>query len=376
MAALERAGGLLEQLGHKVFTIDTDVFQPEAIQPFLDVINTGFAEYDGIDWDKVEPHNKASYEAAKKADSLTPIRALGELQRLTRRVVSRWGQEFDLLVTPTMTIEPPVAGTVLAEMHANPDAPAMTVVAMVAFTAVYNITGQPAINLPLHWSASGLPIGVQIVGGPWQEALLASGGGAARRGRTLGRPAATYQLTLRRSLRVDRDHDPAAGLAGDDLLGELEHVLEVVLDGHRLDQAGGKFRGEPVPRDLPEVERAAHGVDAGERDAAQDEGVDRRLQVRAAGQAARGDASAVAGPAQQGGERRSPDAVDGARVLSPSRAPSAEPRTARRAGSTSAGAEGSQVALLLGPSANGGDLVSEPGEDRGRRPNPRLRLRR
>ena len=81
-------------------------------------------------------------------------------------------QEFDLLVTPTMSIEPPVAGSVLAEMHANPDAPSLTVVAMVAFTAVYNITGQPAISLPLHWTGAGLPIGVQIVGGPWQEALL------------------------------------------------------------------------------------------------------------------------------------------------------------------------------------------------------------
>ncbi len=172
MAALERAGALFEQLGHKVFTIDKDVFQPDAIQPFLDVINTGFAEYEGVDWEKVEPHNKASYAAAMGADSLTPIRALGQLQRLTRQVVARWGQEFDILVTPTMSIEPPLAGSVLEDVHANPDAPSMTVVAMVAFTAVYNITGQPAISLPLHWSADGLPIGVQIVGGPWQEALL------------------------------------------------------------------------------------------------------------------------------------------------------------------------------------------------------------
>jgi amidase len=71
-----------------------------------------------------------------------------------------------------MSIEPPTAGSVIAEVHANPDAPAMTVVAMVAFTAIYNITGQPAMNVPLHWSADGIPIGVQLVGGPWQEALL------------------------------------------------------------------------------------------------------------------------------------------------------------------------------------------------------------
>jgi len=48
----------------------------------------------------------------------------------------------------------------------------MEVVAMAAFTAVFNITGQPAISLPLHVSPSGLPIGVQIVAGPWREAQL------------------------------------------------------------------------------------------------------------------------------------------------------------------------------------------------------------
>ena len=41
-----------------------------------------------------------------------------------------------------------------------------------AFTAVFNITGQPAISLPLHVAASGLPVGIQIVAGPWREAQL------------------------------------------------------------------------------------------------------------------------------------------------------------------------------------------------------------
>jgi len=172
LEALRHAGELLEQLGHKVFTIDNDVFEAEAIPPFLNIVNSGFADYDDIDWSKTDAHIQSSVEQAKQIDSLTFVRSLADLQRTTRKVVARWGQEFDLLVTPTMSIEPPVAGTVLEEVHANPDAPPLTVVAMVAFTAVYNITGQPAISLPLHWSDAGLPIGVQIVGGPWQEALL------------------------------------------------------------------------------------------------------------------------------------------------------------------------------------------------------------
>jgi len=43
---------------------------------------------------------------------------------------------------------------------------------MVAFTAFSNITGQPAISLPLHRTGDGVPIGAQLTGGPWDEATL------------------------------------------------------------------------------------------------------------------------------------------------------------------------------------------------------------
>ena len=83
---------------------------------------------------------------------------------------ARFYDEFDLLVTPTMTIEPPKVG-LLEAVHAEAG-PTTEIVAMAAFTAVFNITGQPAISLPLHMAPSGLPVGVQIVAGPWREAQL------------------------------------------------------------------------------------------------------------------------------------------------------------------------------------------------------------
>ncbi len=43
---------------------------------------------------------------------------------------------------------------------------------MAAFTALFNITGQPAVSLPLHVAASGLPVGVQIVAGAGRDARL------------------------------------------------------------------------------------------------------------------------------------------------------------------------------------------------------------
>jgi amidase len=48
----------------------------------------------------------------------------------------------------------------------------MEVVGMAAFTALFNMTGQPAVSLPLHQSPSGLPVGVQLVAGAFRDAQL------------------------------------------------------------------------------------------------------------------------------------------------------------------------------------------------------------
>jgi amidase len=61
---------------------------------------------------------------------------------------------------------------VLEAQHATPDQPVFDVVASVVFTAFGNVTGLPAVSLPLHWTDAGLPVGVQLIGGPWEEARL------------------------------------------------------------------------------------------------------------------------------------------------------------------------------------------------------------
>jgi amidase len=67
---------------------------------------------------------------------------------------------------------------VLDVTHANPEAPAEAVIAMVAFTAFANVTGQPAISLPVHWTDDGVPVGAQLVGRPWDEATILQLAGA------------------------------------------------------------------------------------------------------------------------------------------------------------------------------------------------------
>ena len=171
LAAVERAVALLESLGHEVVRLDADLFDPAGLGDFLNLMNSGMSDYPGLDPERIEPHNRAALTAARSLDSLGFAHSLSSLQLQSRDILARFGPEFDLLVTPTMAIEPPAVG-LLAQVHAQPEFPPMEIISMAAFTALYNITGQPAVSLPLHVSPSGLPVGVQLVAGPWQDALL------------------------------------------------------------------------------------------------------------------------------------------------------------------------------------------------------------
>jgi amidase len=172
--AVVAAGEALEQVGHAVFDVDDDLFPPEMMLTLLPVLHAGMGDYVHLDEAKVEPHIRAEFEAARNVNSLELVHALGQLQRFSRHFVARWGDEFDLLVTPTMLIEPPKAGAVLAQALANPTEMSSDVLSMAVMCGPFSVSGQPAINVPLHWTPDDRPIGVQLVAGPWQEGMLLS----------------------------------------------------------------------------------------------------------------------------------------------------------------------------------------------------------
>jgi amidase len=170
--AARSAAGTLEELGHVVEEVDVPTISEEMVAPFISLTLASLADYEGVDWSLVEPHIAHQRKAAGELSAYDYALAARALELLSRREVSRWGRDFDVLLTPTSAILPPQAGAVLESQHAAPDQPVPDVIASVSFTAFGNVTGLPAVSLPLHWTDSEVPVGVQLTGGPWQEAVL------------------------------------------------------------------------------------------------------------------------------------------------------------------------------------------------------------
>src|SRR5438067_11427669 len=82
--------------------------------------------------------------------------------RLTRQLGLWWDEGWDLLVTPTLGDLPPQLGVLSAQVNDGAEANRRTR-ALVPYTTHFNVSGQPAISLPLYWNSDDLPVGVQLV---------------------------------------------------------------------------------------------------------------------------------------------------------------------------------------------------------------------
>ena len=171
--AARDVAALLEELGHEVVETEVPTISEDLTPAFVTMTVGGIADYDGVDWEKVEPHNRHAYESAtERVSAYDYVVAVQKLERLSRRDVAAWGRDFDVLLTPTSAILPPPSGEILAAQLAAPDQPVFDTIRSVCFAAFGNVTGLPSISLPLHWSAEGLPVGTMLTGAPFDEATL------------------------------------------------------------------------------------------------------------------------------------------------------------------------------------------------------------
>jgi amidase len=90
------------------------------------------------------------------------------LEGFRRRTASFWSKQgFDLLCTPVLALPPARLGELSDPLEGE-----RRELETLRFTGQFNVSGQPAASLPLHWGVDGLPIGVQLVADYGREDVL------------------------------------------------------------------------------------------------------------------------------------------------------------------------------------------------------------
>ncbi len=178
-AAVEKTARVCEALGHRVFEGAPSVSTELLVGAFMAVWAAGAAAtVDGIaalrgkpaSRDEVEPTTWALVEAGRQVSASTYLMSMAALQRVARQV-ARFFEDTDLWLTPTLA-EPPVELGSFAATQDDPMAAVARAFAFSPFTPLANITGQPAMSVPVEFDTDGLPIGVHFTARTGDEATL------------------------------------------------------------------------------------------------------------------------------------------------------------------------------------------------------------
>jgi amidase len=119
----------------------------------------------------VEPLTWEMFQRGRNQTSVEYMAALSQLQRHARNIIEWFTSKYDLLLTPALAERPVPIGEI-DTCSSNPMADFARSGLFTPFTAVWNVTGQPAIALPLYQGEDGMPAAVQVVAPPAGEAAL------------------------------------------------------------------------------------------------------------------------------------------------------------------------------------------------------------
>ncbi len=181
LAAVARAARLLADLGHHVEDSHPAALdEPEHVLTYVTIVSANTAR--AVEsWGQklgrlasesdLEPLTWALAERGRAASATELLATIEAVHGFGRRLASWWSDGFDLLVTPTQAAPPPELGY-LRSTSEEPLLAFLRSAPYGACTLPFNMSGQPAISLPLHWTADGLPIGVQLVAAYGREDLL------------------------------------------------------------------------------------------------------------------------------------------------------------------------------------------------------------
>ena len=172
VAAYEAASALLESLGHEVSDVPVPL-PPEAVPVFeicwavLTALSVVPPEREAL----LRPLTRWLTERGRAVSGPEFGLAIGAMRRFAAGAMTALAP-YDAVLTPTLAVPPLPVGAIRDD--ADPAADFEAQKAFTPWTSAWNVTGMPAISLPLHWTPSGLPVGVMLAARPAEEELLLS----------------------------------------------------------------------------------------------------------------------------------------------------------------------------------------------------------
>jgi amidase len=172
VAAWESASSLLSSLGHEVEDIEVPMPR-EAVPTFetcwavLTALSVVPAEKEPL----LRPLTRWLAGLGREVSGPEFGLALGAMRRFAAGCLTALAP-YDAVLTPTLAV-PPLPVGALRNDH-DPAADFAAQKAFTPWTSAWNVTGMPAVSLPLYWTPDGLPVGVMLAARPAQEGLLLS----------------------------------------------------------------------------------------------------------------------------------------------------------------------------------------------------------